>query len=124
MIIMKICENIRIESDDEERFIERLDSLINYLDPNHRAVRVIVDGFWDMKKKNAMLREYAEERNYPFIRTSDLSSDESNTAVGLFKNADVAEHPSDKGMLLIKERIWSYVKKYFPGERTKGNQDL
>ena len=62
------------------------------------------DSFWPhIADKD--IKEYADEKGYPFVALSDLPSDQSTMAFGLFEHDGVAHHPSDKGMALIAKRI-------------------
>ena len=113
MLIIKIGENVDGRKTVDSNFISHYDKLINWLDPNNKSVKIIVDGFWDNPGVNDKIKEYAIAHQYPFITTTDLSKDTTNEARGKFENKRVAIHPSDKGMRMIAERIWSYMKVYF-----------
>lgn len=107
MYIFRLSENVA----NYQGFIEYYRQLINYLNSNN-AVIVIVDGFWD-KPVNKLIRKFAYRNKYAFILNSDLQKEKSNSATGLYHDAGICVHPSDKGMLAIKERIWDYIKGYF-----------
>jgi len=108
LYIFRISENVPEGAID---FIEYYERLINYLNTSN-AVVVIVDGFWN-KALNMEIRKWAYREKYAFILNSDLQKDETNTAKGLYADPGICSHPSDKGMLAIKERIWDYIKGYF-----------
>jgi hypothetical protein len=113
LLIMRIAENVDDKKAKRDNFIAYYDSLINYLDPNKKAVKILVDGFWENQRVNEDIKEYAINKNYPFITITDLSGNPTNEAINLFSNPHVAVHPSDRGMRLIAERIWNYMKNYF-----------
>ena len=113
LLIMRIGENVNGEMVRDSNFIYYYDSLINYLDPQHHAVRLIVDGFLQNPSVNKLVCQYAVDHKFPFISITDLSADSTNTAKGKFSNLGVALHPSDKGMRMIEERIWMYIRNYF-----------
>ncbi|UEG49211.1 hypothetical protein LK994_11275 [Ferruginibacter lapsinanis] len=127
LLILKISENVDVKKAEDSNFIAHYDKLINYVDPNKKAERVIADGFWPKGYKytryhlwtveggdvNDMIRQYAIKNNYPFITTTNLSQDSTNMAGKRFKDASVASHPSDKGMRMIADLIWDYIKNYF-----------
>lgn len=104
LIIMKISENVDPNGPDYNRFITYYDQLIGYLDPENKAVRLIVDGFWD-RAVNDKIRAYALDKKYPCISITDLSASAHNKGL--------IGHPSDIGMSLIATRIWNYVGYYF-----------
>ena len=112
LVILKLSENVDDKKATDSNFILHFNKLIDHIDSNHQAVKVIVDGFWD-KGVNSMLTNYAKEKKYPFIQISDLGRDSSNAAWGKFKNVGIQAHPGDKGMRLIAERIWAYVGNYY-----------
>ena len=111
MLILKISENVNGKKVLEDNFISYYDNLVKYIAPN--GLKVIVDGFLDNGNVDRLIKEYALKNNYPFVTTTSLSKDTTNTAKGKFTRADIAAHPSDKGMRMIKQRIWNYVKYYF-----------
>lgn len=113
MLIMKISENVNDEKAFNDDFSLYYGRLVDYLDPCQKSIKIMVDGFWGKKYVNKMIEDYASEKEYPFVSIDDLSLDSTNKAIGLFENAGVAAHPSDKGMRMIGQRIWSAVKGYF-----------
>jgi hypothetical protein len=113
MLILRFSENVNDSTIAPDELTKNYDKLIHYVDPEDKAVKVIVTGIWHRPKTHAIQREYALKHHYLFVRNDDLLADSSNTAVGLFANKDVAAHPSDKGMRKIKERIWEQIKEYF-----------
>jgi hypothetical protein len=113
MLIMKISENVNDEKAFNDDFGLYYGKLVDYLDPYQKSIKIIVDGFWGKKYVNKMIEDYAKEKKYPFVSIHDLSLDSSNKATGLFENAGVAAHPSDKGMRMIEQRIWEKIKSYF-----------
>lgn len=113
MLILRFSENVNGTTLTNEELAKNYDKLIRHIDPEDKAVKVIVTGIWHKPETHAMQKKYAAEHRYIFVRNDDLLADTTNTAKGLFANKDVAAHPSDKGMRRIKERIWEQIKKYF-----------
>ncbi len=111
MLIMKISENVNDTDNDE--FIIYYDSLLNYIDPNGKAVRIIADGFWKKNKVNSLIREYAANQGYSFIGLSSLSEDKTNTAAGQYHDEGINGHPGNKGMKAIAGKIWNAINPYF-----------
>lgn len=113
MLIIRLSENVDDEKAANGQFLHYYDSLIRYIDPHDEAVKVIVNGVWKRPVVSGQLKEYANQHNYVFVRNDDLLADSSNFAWGRFANEGVASHPSDKGMRMIKERIWAQIKDFF-----------
>lgn len=112
MIILKISENVKHAQGMEKSFLNHYNLLVNYLNPNGSSVVIISEGFWPTPV-NEIIKRYAQKKDFPFIRLSDLfSDDESNSAKGMFEHEGVSNHPSDKGMRNIATRIWEVVKAY------------
>jgi hypothetical protein len=113
MIVMRIAENVDALKCRDSNFIAYCHHLINYLDPDGQAVKMMVDGFWHSPVVNEAIKTYATEKNYPFVSITDLSADSTNQAWKNFTHAGVSSHPSDKGMRMIAERIWVGIRHFF-----------
>jgi hypothetical protein len=113
MLIIKIAENVKDSTAIANDFIGHYRKLIDYLDPDNKAIKVLVDGFWTNHHVNGIVKQLAEERGYDFVPISGLSADKTNMALGKFEHVGVASHPSDKGMRLIAGAIWNTIFKYF-----------
>lgn len=113
MLIIRLSENVEDDKAADGRFMRYYDSMIHYIDPRNRSVKVIVNGVWKKPVVNEQLKKYAAEHHYVFVKNDDLLADSTNFAWGKFSNDGVAAHPSDKGMRLIKERIWDQIKGFF-----------
>ena len=108
LIILRFIENVPSGGYDSEVFIRELDSLVNYLNGRGDAKLVISTGFWK-HPGDGDLRKYAKEKGIPCVELGDLGEDDSMKAKGLFEHAGVANHPSDKGMGAIAERIMKAI---------------
>jgi len=113
LIVIKISENVVDSTSLKNDFLGSYKKLIQFLDPNKKAIKIIVDGFWNKPQVNKIVKQVATDGKYDFVSISDLSKDETNMAKGNFDNPGVAMHPSDKGMRLIANTIWCTLKKYF-----------
>ncbi len=111
MLILRISENVGDgPSLKEHNFIGHYNNLITYF---HSPVTVIVTGFWKNRYVNKAMSDYAWSKNFPLIELSDLFDDPTNQALGKYANESIQHHPSDKGMRMISDRIWSYIGIYF-----------
>ena len=78
LIVMKIGENVNVAGTNYAQFITKYDQLIRYLDPSNKAVKLIVDGFWDHNEVNNDIRNYALGKKYPLVSITDLSLQSAN----------------------------------------------
>lgn len=113
MLIIRLGENTNDASVTQGGYINNLNTAINRIDPHNLAVKVIVSSFWYRPTTNRLMEQYARKHDYVYVRNDDLLADSTNSAWGLFDDAGVAAHPSDKGMRLIKAKIWEQIKGYF-----------
>jgi hypothetical protein len=109
ILIFKLSENVDpaliVKQDFKGHYLRILDSV----SAGKQARIILADGFWP-SPVNDVVRQIAQEKNYPFVQLHDLFQDSTMTAKGLFEHQGVANHPSDKGMAAISDRIWEKVK--------------
>lgn len=104
IIVIRCIENCPKDGFDETVFQKELDALIRYLDREQKAKVIISTGFWHHPGDGA-LRAYAKEHGYPCVELGDLGDDDAMKAIGLFEHRGVANHPGDRGMQMIAERL-------------------
>lgn len=104
VMIMRAVENCPWKEFDKATFAKAYRELLDYLNPTKNAEIVLTTGFWNHPGDEAIL-EYAQEFSVPLIELGDLGEDDSMKAIGLFEHSGVANHPGDKGMRTIAERI-------------------
>lgn len=109
IIIMRLVENCPIDNYNSESFQKEYGKFVSYLNGSNNAEIIITTGFWE-HVANRAIREYAHKNGYPIVELSDLGEDDSMKAIGLFEHSGVANHPGDKGMAVIAERICNAVK--------------
>ena len=105
IVIARFIENCPSEDFDIKLFKKQYDDFIAYLSNSYSAKVILTDGFWRHPGDYA-IREVADTRNCPFVELGDLGERDDMKAVGLFWHDGVANHPGDKGMLAIAERIY------------------
>lgn len=71
--------------------INYYNSLIEYLHPDNPTVIIIADGFWEKKKVNRLIEEYALESRSPFVSIKDLSKNYTNMAIGKYEHKGDAD---------------------------------
>lgn len=111
VIIMRIVENCPYDNFNSVLFQEEYDKLLSYLNRTGKADVIITTGFWKHIADDT-IREYASKNGYPLIDLNDLGQDDSMKAIGLFKHSGVANHPGDKGMKAIADRILKAIEHY------------
>ena len=109
ILIARFIENCPSNDFDGELFKTEYKRLLGYLDAYAKARIVITDGFWH-HPADKFIAEIAEEINASFVTLGDLGEKEEMKAIGLFAHGGVANHPGDKGMEKIAERIWEKIK--------------
>jgi hypothetical protein len=108
ILIIRLGDNVdeRILGLDFTEFNKALQNMVKQI-ANGRFMKVIVsNSFWSSAVRDAAFQQYAVKFGYRFVNLYGLYDDKTNTAFGLFANFSVADHPSDKGMQGIKDRIW------------------
>lgn len=109
IIILRLVENCPRDNFEPEVFKCELKKLINYLDTTKCAKIVMTTSFWKHTATPTLL-EFAKEHNIPVTELEDLGEDDAMKAIGLFEHEGVANHPGDKGMEAIAERIYKLLK--------------
>ncbi len=108
IIVARLIENCPRNNFDKEIFKEEYFGLIKYLSGENTKV-IITTGFW-RHIGDIAIEEMAEEKNLPLVKLGDLGDDDSMKAIGLFEHSGVANHPGDKGMQMIADRILAVLK--------------
>ena len=108
LIIMRSCENCRKTEWDAEAFNREYKALIDYLNATGRATVVLTTSFWPFAADEE-IKKVADERGYPIAYLGDLGEDDSMKAIGVFEHSGVANHPGDKGMQAIADRIYALL---------------
>ncbi len=104
VIIMRCIENCAAKDFDAQAFTREYGALIDYLNPSGKARVVLTTGFWKHPGDEA-IEKFAAERGYPVAYLGDLGEDDEMKAIGRFEHDGVANHPGDKGMAAIADRI-------------------
>ncbi len=104
VIIARFIENCPAEGFDGAVFKKEFAKLLDFLNKDKKAEIIVTDGFW-RHPGDAAVAEYAKENGKAFIPLGDLGDNDEMKAIGLFEHEGVANHPGDKGMKAIAERI-------------------
>lgn len=108
IIIFRCIENCPYQDMDVAKFKEEYQKLIDYFNPEGKAKIILTTGFWK-HTGDAAIRETAIEKNYKLAELGDLGELDEMKAIGLFEHSGVANHPGDKGMEKIAERIFELI---------------
>ena len=98
------------ETSDSDSFKREVDRLLDFLGKERSAKVIVTTGFWK-HPGDETLREYAREKGFPTVELGDLGELDEMKAIGLFEHRGVANHPGDKGMEAIADRIFEEIKK-------------
>ena len=74
IIIVRVAENVRSETDPFERhpFIDRYLKMVEYFSSNPKAKVITTGLFWKSEQMENAVAQAAKEGNYPFVRLNDL----------------------------------------------------
>ncbi len=108
VIVLRIVENCDWKQHDSAVFRRKLKRFLDYLNKTGEAKIIVTTGFWK-HPGDADLRAVAAERGYPLVELNDLGEMDEMKAIGLFAHEGVANHPGDKGMEEIAQRILSCI---------------
>lgn len=108
VIFFRFIENVPRKDFDAEVFKREYAAFADYLNPTGKARIVLSSGFWK-HEGDAAIWTVAVERGYPFVDLGDLGERDDMKAIGLFEHTGVANHPGDRGMEAIAERLWNVI---------------
>ena len=108
LIIMRCVENCPYDNFNSEKFIEEYKKLMEFLDKDKKARFIITTGFWKHTGDDS-IRKVAKETGGPLVELGDLGELDEMKAIGLFEHNGVANHPGDKGMQAIADRIFEVI---------------
>lgn len=110
VIFFRLIENCPRKDFDGEAFRREYAAFIDYLNPTGKAIVILSSGFWK-HEGDAVIWAAAVDRGYPFVSLGDLGETDEMKAIGLFEHTGVANHPGDRGMEAIAERLWNALGK-------------
>lgn len=110
IIIFRLSENTPPDALAKHDYLQATVDFAHWLDPMNKAGFVFTDGFWPNPQKDLVMYQAAKALNGCFVSLSDLGCRDDMKAIGLFEHSGVANHPGDKGMAAIAERLYSVVK--------------
>lgn len=108
IIVMRMIENCPGSEFDAEAFHKEYKNLIDYLNLSGKAEIICTSGFWK-HPGDGDIEAVAKENGYGFVYLGDLGELDEYKAIGLFEHSGVANHPGDKGMEAIAERIFELI---------------
>lgn len=109
VIIMRCIENCHNRTLDPIALKREYGRLVDFLKSNPAAKVILTTGFWK-HNGDGVIRAIGEERGYPVVELGDLGELDEMKAIGLFEHKGVANHPGDKGMQVIADRIWEVIR--------------
>ena len=107
---MRLIENCPARGFDGLVFKKELWELLAYLSPSQKAKIILTTGFW-RHPGDRYIRELALECGCPLAELGDLGDRDDMKALGLFAHKGVANHPGDRGMEFIAQRIFEVFPK-------------
>lgn len=110
ILVMRYIENCPKAEFDPEIFKAESKLLLGKLCKEDTQV-ILTTGFWRHPGDEA-IRELAREMGVPLVELGDLGERDDMKAIGLFTHRGVANHPGDKGMQTMSDRIFQVLKNY------------
>lgn len=109
IIILQVGDNVKNIND----FRDAYKALMGFLSKNESKI-ICISTWWEDKVKDDIIKDICYDNSAIYINISDLSKNTSNVALSerKFINNGVANHPGDKGMKNIADRIYNNFKKY------------
>jgi hypothetical protein len=107
LIIVRLGENVNPDSlHYQGEFKDHFAKLLDYMATP--TTRVAVFGsFWAPNESTREMEALCKQKGIEYVPLSVLGEDKTNKAYGTsFTNPGVLEHPGDKGMQAIADRIW------------------
>lgn len=105
---MRFIDNCPQNEFDIDIFKKEYGKFVDYLSNSDSAKIVLTSGFWNHPGDTAICA-LAEEKGYSFVQLGDLGERSDMKAIGLFWHGGVANHPGDKGMQTITDRILNAI---------------
>lgn len=109
IIIMRCIENCNWQNFSHEVFKREYKELINYFNLSGKANVIITEGFWK-HPGNSDIKVVSEEMGQPFVALEDLGENDAMKAIGEYEHGGVQQHPNDRGMKNIADRICNALK--------------
>jgi len=111
IIIARFIENCPVKDFDGELFEKAYFSFVKSFDTTKKAQIILTTGFW-RHPGDDIIRKNAQKNGCAVVELGDLGEIDEMKAIGLFWHKGVAEHPGDKGMKAIAERIFKKIRQF------------
>ncbi len=105
LILIRLGENVSEYEATTRGYSKYLKELIQFLKKDNETFILCTDSFWPKNQVNSQIRSFVAHHKYPLVELHQLFGDSTNTAIFEFENANVAIHPSDRGMEHIAKRL-------------------
>jgi hypothetical protein len=102
VIIVRLGENVS----NTAEYQTALNKMINLFKSQNTKV-IITGTVWEDPVKEEIHKKVALENGYTYIPLEGFRSNTKNYALGLFENVGVAGHPSDLGMQVIGQLLYT-----------------
>lgn len=109
IIVVRMVENCPWKNFDAVAFKREYVDFINFLNKSGKAKIILTTSFWK-HAADEIIEQVSVQTGWPLVKINDLGEDDSMKAIGLFEHNGVANHPGDKGMKTIADRIFEVLK--------------
>lgn len=111
IVIIRLIENCRLAEYDPIVFKNELKKLIDFFDVSKNTRFIITTGFWRHPGDKDII-DFCKENSIKNVELGDLGDDPEMKAIGKFEHSGVANHPGDRGMKAIAQRLFNALKEF------------
>lgn len=107
LIIVRLGDNVDDSLVNELPISGYMEYLIEYLKGGSDAKVCMTNSFWPKPNYNQQVLAVCIQNEYDHVSIADLYYSDGSLATATYGNTVVGLHPSDNGMKVIANRIWS-----------------
>lgn len=112
LVILRLGENVAVECSNFSNYKAALQKLISRFAKPYSKV-ILTGLLWPSSQKETIVKELAKEQGYGFIPMEEFRKNAQNFAFGLYKNPQVAAHPSDQGMKVLANLLYDKIEEIY-----------
>ena len=111
IIVMRAIENCSARNDFQlDKFINTYEKMVEYFKKSEKAKVIITSSFWKHPGDESIKKLCEEKYGGHFVYLGDLGELDEMKALGKYEDSGIQNHPGDKGMEAIAQRIYTALK--------------
>lgn len=111
IIVMRVIENCSSKSFEKAPFVKTYNEMVSYFGKNENAKIIVTSSFWKHPGDETLQTLSTEKYGGNFVYLGDLGELDEMKAIGKYEDEGIQNHPGDKGMKAIAERIYKEIQK-------------